>query len=105
MRNLMWLLLSSLFVPPIGFPQIKPRARDLGVPFDGTPGPLNAITDVRGVEVGFSTIVRGQGALRAGEGPVRNGVSVVFPRGKGSKDPVFSDWISQIVIGEMTGTT
>ena len=85
--------------------QSKPRARDLGVPFDGTPGPLNAITDVRGVEVGFSTIVRGEGALKTGAGPVRTGVTVVFPRGKASNDPVFAAWFSQNGNGEMTGTT
>jgi D-aminopeptidase len=85
--------------------QSKPRARDLGVLFDGTPGPLNAITDVRGVEVGFSTIIRGEGALKTGEGPVRTGVTVVFPRGKASADPVFAAWFSQNGNGEMTGTT
>ncbi|MGH7947590.1 MAG: P1 family peptidase, partial [Opitutaceae bacterium] len=60
----------------------KPRARDLGVPFEGTPGPLNAITDVAGVEVGHSTIIRGEGQLEIGEGPVRTGVTAVLPRGK-----------------------
>jgi D-aminopeptidase len=85
--------------------QDRPRARDLGIPFDGTPGPLNAITDVRGVEVGAATIVRGEGALKAGEGPVRTGVTVIFPRGKASADPVFAAWFSQNGNGEMTGTT
>jgi D-aminopeptidase len=85
--------------------QDRPRARDLGIPFDGTPGPLNAITDVRGVEVGVATIVRGEGALKVGEGPVRTGVTVVFPRGKASADPVFAAWFSQNGNGEMTGTT
>ena len=85
--------------------QKKPRARDLGVPFDGTPGPLNAITDVPGVEVGISTIVRGEGALRQGEGPVRTGVTAILPRGKASADPVFAAWFSQNGNGEMTGTT
>src|SRR5687767_6581652 len=85
--------------------QKKPRARDLGVPFDGTPGPLNAITDVAGVEVGTSTIVRGEGALRQGEGPVRTGVTAILPRGKASADPVFAGWFSQNGNGEMTGTT
>ena len=60
----------------------KPRARDLGVPFDGRPGPLNAITDVAGVEVGQTTIIRGEGRLVVGEGPVRTGVTVLFPRGR-----------------------
>jgi L-aminopeptidase/D-esterase-like protein len=85
--------------------QKRPRARDLGIPFDGRPGPLNAITDVRGVEVGVSTIVRGDGPLRPGQGPVRTGVTVVFPRGKASADPVFAAWFSQNGNGEMTGTT
>jgi len=95
------LVLASLTVSA----QDKPRARDLGIPFDGTPGALNAITDVRGVEVGVSTIVRGSGPLKVGEGPVRTGVTVVFPRGKGSADPVFAAWFSQNGNGEMTGTT
>jgi L-aminopeptidase/D-esterase-like protein len=85
--------------------QDKPRARDLGIPFDGTPGPLNAITDVRGVEVGVATIIRGEGPLTVGEGPVRTGVTVVFPRGKDSADPVFAAWFAQNGNGEMTGTT
>jgi len=88
-----------------GSAQTKPRARDLGIPFEGTPGPLNAITDVRGVEVGLATIVRGDGALKPGEGPVRTGVTVVLPRGKESADPVFAAWFSQNGNGEMTGTT
>jgi len=84
----------------------KPRARDLGVPFEGTPGPLNAITDVAGVEVGHSTIISGEGKLRVGEGPVRTGVTAVLPRGKSSQqDPVFAGWFSLNGNGEMTGTT
>ena len=83
----------------------KPRARDLGVPFEGTPGPLNAITDVKGVEVGHATIIRGEGKLVVGEGPVRTGVTAIFPRGKASSDPVFAGWYSLNGNGEMTGTT
>jgi len=84
----------------------KPRARDLGVPFDGTPGPLNAITDVKGVEVGESTIIHGEGKLVVGKGPVRTGVTAVLPRGERSNDdPVFAGWFSQNGNGEMTGTT
>jgi D-aminopeptidase len=83
----------------------KPRARDLGVPFDGQPGPLDAITDVAGVEVGHSTIVRGEGRLVVGEGPVRTGVTAVLPRGRTSNDPVFAGWFSLNGNGEMTGTT
>ncbi len=83
----------------------KPRARALGVPFDGTPGPLNAITDVAGVEVGHSTIIRGEGKLQVGVGPVRTGVTAIFPRGKKSFEPVFAGWFSLNGNGEMTGTT
>jgi D-aminopeptidase len=84
----------------------KPRARDLGVPFDGTPGPLNAITDVDGVAVGHTTLISGQGKLVIGKGPVRTGVTAVLPRGKDSMmNPVFAGWFSQNGNGEMTGTT
>ena len=83
----------------------KPRARDLGVPFDGKPGPLNAITDVKGVEVGHTTLISGEGALRVGTGPVRTGVTAVLPRGKNIKDQVFAGWFSLNGNGEMTGTT
>ncbi|MCW5977110.1 MAG: P1 family peptidase [Bryobacteraceae bacterium] len=85
--------------------QTKPRARDLGIPFDGTPGPLNAITDVAGIEVGHTTLIRGEGKLAVGQGPVRTGVTVIFPRGKRSDDPVFGGWFSLNGNGEMTGTT
>jgi L-aminopeptidase/D-esterase-like protein len=82
----------------------EPRARDLGVPFDGTPGPLNAITDVRGVEVGHSTIVSGKAG--GTEPVVRTGVTAVLPRGRKSPtDAVFAGWFSQNGNGEMTGTT
>ena len=83
----------------------RPRARDLGVPFDGTPGPLNAITDVAGVEVGHTTLVRGSGPKVVGEGPVRTGVTAVWPRGNDTPDPVFAAWFSLNGDGEMTGTT
>jgi D-aminopeptidase len=85
--------------------QERPRARDLGVPFEGKPGPLNAITDVEGVEVGFSTIVRGSGPLKVGEGPVRTGVTAILPRGKAGREPVMAGWFSMNGNGEMTGTT
>jgi D-aminopeptidase len=81
------------------------RARDLGVPFDGTPGLFDAITDVHGVEVGHTTLISGNGPLKVGEGPVRTGVTVVFPRGKANADPVYAGWFSQNGNGEMTGTT
>src|SRR5271154_5812396 len=85
--------------------QTKPRARDLGVPFDGTPGPNNAITDVAGVEVGHTTLISGSGKLKVGEGPVRTGVTAVFPRGKNGNDSVFGGWFTLNGNGEMTGTT
>src|SRR5882672_7622357 len=85
--------------------QTKPRSRDLGVPFDGIPGPLNAITDVKGVEVGHTTLISGSGALKVGQGPVRTGVTAVLPRGKNSLDAVFAGWFTLNGNGEMTGTT
>ena len=81
------------------------RARDLGVPFDGSPGPLNAITDVSGVRVAHTTLIRGEGELRVGEGPVRTGVTVIVPRWEDPSDPVFSGWFALNGNGEMTGTT
>jgi D-aminopeptidase len=87
-------------------PGAKPRARDLGVPFDGTAGPFNAITDVNGVEVGEVTLISGEGKLQVGKGPVRTGVTAVLPRGKESmSNPVFAGWYSLNGNGEMTGTT
>ena len=83
----------------------RPRARDLGVPFDGTPGPLNAITDVAGVTVGHSTLIQGQGKLVVGQGPVRTGVTAILPRGATNGDPVFGGWFTLNGNGEMTGTT
>jgi D-aminopeptidase len=81
------------------------RARDLGVPFEGTEGPLDSITDVKGVEVGYRTLISGDGKLVVGAGPVRTGVTAVFPRGKNSVDPVFAGWFTENGNGEMTGTT
>jgi D-aminopeptidase len=80
-------------------------ARALGVPFDGSPGPLDAITDVKGIEVGSTTLISGNGALRVGEAPVRTGVTAIFPRGKHDGDPVYAGWFSLNGNGEMTGTT
>jgi D-aminopeptidase len=70
--------------------QAKPRSRDLGIPFEGMAGPLNAITDVKGVEVGYTTLQTGTSKLRVGTGPVRTGVTAILPRGKDSSDPVFA---------------
>ncbi len=83
----------------------EPRARDLGVPFPGETGPLNAITDVVGVEVGHTTLIRGEGKLVRGQGPVRTGVTAILPRGKTSTSPVFASWFTLNASGEMTGTT
>ncbi len=89
-----------------GAPMEKPRARDLGVPFDGVPGPFNAITDVAGVTVGHTTLISGEGKLQVGHGPVRTGVTAVLPRGPDSlSNPVFAAWFTQNGNGEMTGTT
>ena len=85
--------------------QTKARARELGIPIGGTAGPLDAITDVAGVEVGHATIISGSGALVVGKGPIRTGVTVVHPRGKNSPDPVFGAWFTLNGNGEMTGTT
>jgi len=87
------------------YAQSKPRARDLGVPFDGTPGPNNAITDVKGVEVGHTTLISGSGKLVVGKGPIRTGVTAIHPRGKNSNDAVFAAWFTLNGNGEMTGTT
>ena len=82
----------------------KPRARDIGVQFEGTTGKFNAITDVKGVEVGHSTIIIGSGKNEIGKGPVRTGVTAIFPRGK-KFNPVYANWYSLNGNGEMTGTT
>jgi D-aminopeptidase len=81
------------------------RARDLGVPFDGTPGKMNSITDVPGVEVGYTTLISGEGKLEVGKGPVRTGVTAIIPRGHDSlNDPVYAGFFSLNGNGEMTGT-
>lgn len=114
MLRSLFLLLPLLFMMALSFaatqgavgekePAKPPRVRDLGVPLDGTPGPLNAITDVPGVEVGHTTIIKGEGKLKVGE--VRTGVTALLPRGRNSADPVFAGWFSLNGNGEMTGTT
>lgn len=105
MTRLRNFVVISLLSTSLAFAQPKPRARDLGVPFDGTPGANNAITDVKGVEVGHTTLISGSGKLKVGEGPVRTGVTAIFPRGKESKDAVFAGWFTLNGNGEMTGTT
>ena len=99
----MWSLIMVFgCISAVGQP--KPRARDLGIPFDGSPGPLNAITDVKGVEVGHTTLISGDGPLKVGAGPVRTGVTAILPRGRNSKDAVFAGYFSLNGNGEMTGT-
>jgi L-aminopeptidase/D-esterase-like protein len=91
-------ILALLLVSILALPQApKPRARDLGVPFEGSPGPLNAVTDVAGVEVGMTTLISGDS--------VRTGVTAILPRGKASNDPAMAGWFSLNGNGEMTGTT
>lgn len=99
------LLLLSLIVGLSGitFAQNSPRARDLGVPFDGTPGKYNAITDVEGVTVGQTTLIKGNGKLVEGVGPVRTGVTAILPRGKDFA-PVYANWFMLNGNGDMTGT-
>jgi len=112
-RPIALLALASLLVggavvaaEAAGTPVTKPRARDLGVPFDGVPGPLNAITDVEGVLVGQTTLISGGGKLIVGKGPVRTGVTAVLPRGAESMQRFsFAGWYAQNGNGEMTGTT
>jgi len=94
---------SFLLVQLIAVAQ-KPRARDIGIPFEGTTGKFNAITDVAGVEVGYSTIITGSGKNILGKGPVRTGVTAILPRGR-NNNPVFANWYSLNGNGEMTGTT
>ncbi|WP_211300232.1 P1 family peptidase [Mongoliibacter ruber] len=101
--NRLFLIFFLILICSPSFGQ-KPRARDLGIPLEGKTGKLNAITDVKGIEVGHTTLISGEGELVVGEGPVRTGVTAIFPRGK-TYDPVFAGWYSLNGNGEMTGTT
>jgi D-aminopeptidase len=95
----------SAAAPQVHGADLPVRARNLGVPFDGTPGPLNAITDVAGVMVGHTTLISGDGKLEVGKGPIRTGVTAILPRGQDSRsNPVFAAWFAQNGNGEMTGT-
>jgi L-aminopeptidase/D-esterase-like protein len=106
------LVLESSAREPIKRPPATPfveskavRARDVGIPFEGTPGKFNAITDVPGIEVGYSTLISGEGKLEVGKGPVRTGVTAILPRGHASlNDPVYAGFFSLNGNGEMTGT-
>lgn len=85
-------------------PAGKPRARALGIPFEGTPGALNAITDIAGLTVGYCTLIHGHGPLQVGQGPVRTGVTAILPRGEaGLKTPCWAGVHSLNGNGEMTG--
>ena len=83
--------------------QARPRGRDLGIPFPGKTGPMNAITDVSGVAVGHVTLIEGEGKLVPGKGPVRTGVTAILPRPRGNWDPVFAATFNQNGNGDMTG--
>lgn len=98
------LMFSLIFLSSrLVFAVDKPRARDLGIPFEGWPGQFNAITDVAGVEVGQTTIISGQGKLVIGKGPARTGVTAILPTGR-KTDPAFAAWFAFNGNGEMTGT-
>jgi D-aminopeptidase len=98
------LLLGLVTLSPAWAAQARPRGRDLGIPFPGTPGPNNAITDVDGIAVGHSTIIRGSGRLVPGQGPVRTGVTAILTRPKGNWNPVFAATFALNGNGDMTGT-
>ncbi|MDQ2868496.1 MAG: P1 family peptidase [Verrucomicrobiota bacterium] len=90
---------------PISNPTKNVRARDLGIPFEGTPGKWNTITDVAGIEVGYTTLISGEGKLEVGQGPVRTGVTAILPRGRAAmNDSVFAGYFALNGNGEMTGT-
>jgi D-aminopeptidase len=100
MRKIFGVLLIAALVSGAVQAQTKPRARDLGVPFDGKPGTNNAITDVKGVEVGYTTLISGEG-----NSAVRTGVTAILPQGKNFSGRVFAAWHTLNGNGEMTGTT
>lgn len=104
--DLMRLALGLLLVAATAIPgsaQSRPRGRDLGIPFPGQTGPMNAITDVAGVAVGHVTLIDGDGKLVPGKGPIRTGVTAILPRPRGNWDPVFAATFNQNGNGDMTG--
>lgn len=102
MRLLLTLLTCAVLTAPAAA-QSRPRGRDLGIPFPGQTGPLNAITDVAGIAVGHATIIEGEGKLIPGKGPIRTGVTAILPRPKGNWDPVFAATFNLNGNGDMTG--
>ena len=102
MRLALWLLLAVATAIP-GSAQTRPRGRDLGIPFSGQTGPMNAITDVAGIAVGHVTLIEGEGKLVPGKGPIRTGVTAILPRPRGNWDPVFAATFNQNGNGDMTG--
>src|SRR6187549_2305497 len=102
MRLVIAVLIGLLLTIPLAA-QTRPRGRALGIPFDGTPGPHNAITDVAGVAVGHTTLIRDEGKLIPGKGPIRTGVTAILPRPRGKWDPVFAATFNQNGNGDMTG--
>ena len=105
LRGLVVCLAGVMVAAAVAATPGRPRARDLGVPFDGTPGPNNAITDVAGVLVGYTTLISGEPPLKEGKGPVRTGVTAILPRGLRSyADPALAGWFRLNGNGEMTGT-
>src|SRR6185503_12095881 len=105
MRRRFSTFLVLLIAVQVALAQQKSRARDLGVPFEGTPGQFNSITDVKGVGVGHTTLISGSGLLKVGVGPIRTGVTAILPRGTQSDAPAFAAWVALNGTGEMTGTT
>jgi len=97
------LLVLCAVVPAQAHARTGPRARDLGIPFSGSPGPHNAITDVAGVLVGHTTLITGEGKLVVGRGPVRTGVTAILPKGR-KWEPVFAGHYALNGFGDMTGT-
>ncbi len=99
-----WISSASLIfiATQVGFAEAK-RAREWGIPFEGIPGELNAITDVAGVQIGHSTIIKGSGRLKAGKGPIRTGVTAILPTGRKYR-PIFASHATLNGNGELTGT-
>jgi L-aminopeptidase/D-esterase-like protein len=102
LRLTLLILLAAATAIPITA-QTRPRGRDLGIPFSGKAGPLNAITDVPGIAVGHVTLIEGEGKLIPGKGPIRTGVTAILPRPRGNWDPVFAATFNQNGNGDMTG--